>query len=340
VNTDFTQTELEQRKEAGANPASSRSVIQPRKKKRLGDDVFKYVTIGVSSLVLVIIVLVVYQLVTNSKLSIEKFGFGFITNSTWDPVAGVFGALPMIYGTVVSSFLGLLVALPLSLGVAVFLAELAPLFMKKWMITTFSFMVELLAAIPSIVYGLWGMFVLAPWLQRSIQPWLIAHLGSIPLFKGVPYGIGMMPAAIILAIMMIPIIASISRDVINMVPYTLKEGSLALGATRWEGIKLVLGTARSGILGAVILGLGRALGETMAVTLVIGNTPKISSSLLEPATTMASVLANEFTEATSDLYISSLIEVGLILFIITIVVNMLARFLVWRASKNLVTQSR
>jgi phosphate transport system permease protein len=339
VNTDFTQTELEQRKEAGKHPASLRSVASSGK-KRMGDDLFKYVTIGVSSLVLVIILLVLYQLVTNSKLSIEKFGLGFITTSTWDPVAGIFGALPMIYGTVVSSFLGLLVALPLSLGVAVFLSELAPLFMRKWMITTFSFMVELLAAIPSIVYGLWGMFVLAPWLQRDIQPWLIAHLGSIPLFQGVPYGIGMMPAAIILAIMMIPIITSIARDVINMVPYTLKEGSLALGATRWEGIKLVLGTARSGILGAVILGLGRALGETMAVTLVIGNTPKISSSLLEPATTMASVLANEFTEATSDLYISSLIEVGLILFIITIVVNMLARFLVWRTSKNLVTQSR
>jgi len=325
--------------EAASKTASFRSPLK-QERKRFGDDFFKYFTMGIASLVLVIIVLVVYQLVTSSSLSIAKFGLGFITSSTWDPVAETFGALPMIWGTVISSMLGLVIALPLSLGVAIFLAELAPLFMKSWMITTFSFLVELLAAIPSIVYGLWGMFVLAPWLQTTIQPWLIAHFGAIFLFKGLPYGIGMMPAAIILSIMMIPIITSISRDVINMVPYTLKEGALALGATRWEAIMMVLGTARSGVLGAVILGMGRALGETMAVTLVIGNTPQISTSIMQPATTMASVLANEFTEATSDLYISSLIEVGLILFIITIVVNVAARLLVWQASKNLVTQSR
>jgi len=323
---------------AGILPAAPR-LLMKQKKKGLGDDFFKYFVASVASIVLVIIILVVYQLISNSRLSIAKFGFGFITSSTWDPVAEQFGALPMIWGTLVSSLLGLVIALPLSLGVAIFLAELAPLFLKKWMITTFSFMVELLAAIPSIVYGLWGMFVLAPWLQTTIQPWLIAHFGSIFLFQGVPYGIGMMPAGIILAIMMVPIITSISRDVINMVPNTLKEGALALGATRWEAIKLVLGASKSGILGAVILGMGRALGETMAVTLVIGNTPQIKTSLLEPATTMASVLANEFTEATSDMYISSLIEVGLLLFLITIVVNVIARYLVWQASKNLV-QSR
>jgi phosphate transport system permease protein len=241
-------------------------------------------------------------------------------------VAESFGALPFIYGTLVSSALALLIAVPLGIGSAVFLAELAPF----WMRGPIAFLVEMLAAIPSVVYGLWGIFVLAPLLRVWVQPALGASLGFLPLFQGPPYGVGMLAAGIILAIMVVPFIATVSREVLLAVPRTQREAALALGATGWETTRLaVLRYARSGLVGAVLLGLGRALGETMAVTMVIGNRAEISASLFAPGYTMASVLANEFTEATSDLYLSALVEIGLILLVLTIVVNALARLLVW-----------
>jgi phosphate transport system permease protein len=248
----------------------------------------------------------------------------------WDPVKGEFGALPYIYGTIVSSMIAIVIALPLSIGVAMFLAELAP----RWLERPVSFMVELLAAIPSIVYGLWGMFVLVPAVRNSIGPFLTRHLGFIPLFSGAPYGFGMLTAGIILAIMILPIIISISRDVMISIPNTQREAALALGATKWETTKIILSNAKSGIAGATLLGLGRALGETMAVTMVIGNMAQISTKLLDPGYSMASVLANEFSEATTNLYLSALVEVGLLLFVVTVILNAVARLIVWSVTKR------
>ncbi len=296
----------------------------------MGDAVFHRVTQFFAFLILALVLLTAYEMYAASKLSLEEFGFGFVTSTIWDPVLEEYGALPFIYGTLVTSFLALLIALPLSIGIAVFLSELAP----PWLERPVSFFVELLAAIPSIVYGLWGFFVMVPWLREHIQPFLIEELGFIPLFDGAPYGVGMLAASVILGIMILPIIASISRDILKAVPMTQREAALGLGSTRWEATRIAISYSRSGILGATILALGRALGETMAVTMVIGNRPEISWSLMDPGHTMASVLANEFTEATSEMYLSALIEIALILFIITLIVNAFARLLVWSVTKG------
>ncbi|OGF04384.1 MAG: phosphate ABC transporter permease subunit PstC [Candidatus Eisenbacteria bacterium RBG_16_71_46] len=278
--------------------------------------------------VFVIAALIVYESARGSGLSVRTFGWSFLTSTEWDPVAGRFGALPYLYGTLVSSGLAMLLSVPLGLGAAVFLAELAP----RRVGDAVAFVVELLASIPSIVYGIWGLFVLAPFLRTALEPWLIRHLGFLPLFEGFPFGIGMLNAGIVLAVMVLPTIVSLSREILLSTPRTLREAALALGSTRSEAIGVVLDAARPGILGAVILGLGRALGETMAVTMVIGNASRISASLLAPGATMASVIANEFTEATGDLYLSALIEIALVLFVLTLLVNAVARLLVhWAA---------
>jgi phosphate transport system permease protein len=307
-----------------------RSHRETKREINVGDSVFKTVMKFFAFIILLLIVVMIYEMVTRSSLSIEKFGWNFIVRSIWDPVQEEYGALPFIYGTIVSSLLALIIALPLSIGIAVFLSELAP----RWLEVPTSFLVELLAGIPSIVYGIWGFFVLVPWLRSTVELFLLNYLGSIPLFSGPPYGIGMLAAGMILSIMILPIIASISRDVLRTVPRAQREAALALGSTRWEATRIALSYSRSGIIGATILGLGRALGETMAVTMVIGNRPTISASLFEPGYTMASVLANEFTEATSQMYLSSLIEIALVLFIITVIVNSFARILVWSVTRK------
>ena len=271
-----------------------------------------------------VVALIVVETVRGSIPAIRTFGWGFLVSTDWDPVADKFGALPYLYGTLVSSGLALLLALPLGLGTAIFLAELAP----RRVGSIVAFVVEMLASIPSIVYGVWGLFVLAPFLRGFIEPWLSQHLGFLPLFQGFPFGIGMLNAGIVLAVMIVPTIVSISREVLLAMPRSLREAALALGATRAEAIGVTVDVARPGILGAVILALGRALGETMAVTMVIGNTNRISASLLAPGASMASVIANEFTEATGTLYLSALVEIALVLFAVTVVVNALARLLV------------
>jgi phosphate transport system permease protein len=292
---------------------------------------FKKATTVIALSVVALVFLLVLSMAYRAMPAIQKFGWHFLFTGTWDPVKEVFGALPFIYGTVVSSALALLIAVPVSIGIAVYLAELAPVSVRQ----PLTFLIELLAAIPSVVYGLWGIFGLAPFLRGSIQPFLSKYLGFLPVFQGEFYGVGMLTAGIILSIMIIPTISSISREVFLAVPFTQREAALALGSTRWETIRLaVLDYARPGVLGAVILGLGRALGETMAVTMVIGNRPEISASLFAPSYTMASVIANEFTEATSNLYLSALIEVGLILFFVTLIVNIIARALIWKVSSK------
>jgi len=275
--------------------------------------------------------LIVYELVRGSQLSWHAFGWKFFAQSDWNPVEESFGALPFIYGTIVSSLLALIIAVPLSVGVAVFITEMCPVRLKGIL----SFLTELLAAIPSVIYGLWAIFILVPLLRAYVQPVLGQTLSWTGLFTGPPYGVGMLAAGVILAIMIIPIISSITREVMTVVPQHQREAALALGATRWEMIRIgVLRNARAGIVGAVILGLGRALGETMAVTMVIGNRPEIAKSLFAPGYTMASVLANEFSEATGNIYTSALIEIGLALFFVTIVVNALARFMVWSVTRG------
>jgi len=281
--------------------------------------------------VLGVLGLIVFELMLRSSLSWHAFGFKFFSGSDWDPVNEQFGALPFVYGTLVSSLLALIIAVPLSVGVAVFTTEMCP----KALRGPLSFFVELLAAIPSVIYGLWAMFVLVPLLSQYVQPFLSKTLGWTGLFTGPSYGFGMLAAGIILAIMIVPIISSIAREVLMVVPQHQREGVLALGATRWEMIRVgVLRNARAGIMGAIILGLGRALGETMAVTMVIGNQPQIKASLFESGYSMASVLANEFSEATGDVHRSALIEIGLALFLVTIVVNAMARLLVWTVTRG------
>ena len=295
------------------------------------DRVFKSAMTVCGLAVLGVLVLIVYELMSGSRLSWHAFGFKFFGGSDWDPVNERFGALPFIYGTLVSSLVALIIAVPLSVGVAVFTTEMCP----KALRGPLSFFVELLAAIPSVIYGLWAIFVLVPLLSGYVQPFLAKTLGWTGLFEGPPYGIGMLAAGIILAIMIVPIISSITREVLMVVPQHQREGVLALGATRWEMIRVgVLRNARAGIVGGIILGLGRALGETMAVTMVIGNRPEIAKSLFAPGYTMASVLANEFSEATGDVYLSSLIEIGLALFLVTIIVNALAQLLVWTVTRG------
>lgn len=260
----------------------------------------------------------------NSMPTIERFGFSFLLGQEWKPSQENFGALPFIYGTVVSSLIAVLIAVPVSIGVAVFLVEQAP----KSVARPIAFMVELLAAIPSVVYGLWGIFVLAPFIREYLGPFLQNTLGFLPLFQGRLTGIGMLTGGIILALMITPIITAVVRDVLEAVPTTQREAALALGATKWETTSIVLGNAASGIAGSVVLGLGRAIGETMAVTMVIGNSPQISASLFEPANTIASLLAANFAEATDKLYLSALIEIGLVLFLVTFVINALAKLLI------------
>jgi len=289
------------------------------------DGMYRGALAAAAAVVFIIVALIVIEITHGALPSIRTLGWGFLVQSQWDPVADRYGALPYIYGTLVSSLLALVLAVPLGLGSAVFLAELA----KGRTAAIVSFVMELLAAIPSIVYGIWGFFVLAPFLRTTLEPWLIANFGYLPLFRGVPFGIGMLNAGIVLAIMIIPTIVSISREVLLAIPRSLREASLALGATRAEALGVTLDAAKPGILGSIVLALGRALGETMAVTMVIGNTNRISASLLDPAATMASVIANEFTEATGALYLSALIQIALVLFAVTIVVNALARSLVW-----------
>jgi phosphate transport system permease protein len=283
--------------------------------------------LSIFGIVLLILAILIFQ----SKLSLHQFGFGFFKSTAWDPVAGDFGALPFIAGTLITSFLALAMAVPLALGVAIFLSELCPAKLRA----PISFLTELLAAIPSVVYGLWAVFVLVPIMRDQLGPFLSKYLGWTGLFEGYNFGVGVLTASIILAIMILPIISSITRDIMMSVPTSQREAVLALGATRWEMIRTgVLRNARIGIVGAIILGLGRALGETMAVTMVIGNHPEIPKSLFAPGYTLASVLANEFSEASGDLYLSSLIEIGLALFIVTVIVNAIARGLVWAVTRG------
>ena len=293
---------------------------------RMPDAGFRVLILLSAVSVFAIVVLVVWELVSKSQLSLHQFGIKFFYGHDWDPVNGEFGAMPFIYGTLVSSFLALFIAVPVSVGVAVFITEMCPQGLKA----IISFLVELLAAIPSVIYGLWAIFVLAPLLRDYVEPFLAKTLGWTGFFSGPAYGLGMLAAGIILAIMIVPIVASITREVLTAVPQNQREAVLALGATRWEMIRMgVLRNARIGIVGGIILGLGRALGETMAVTMVIGNRPEVAKSLFAPGYTMASVIANEFSEATGDLYLSALVEIGLALFLVTLVVNALARLLVW-----------
>jgi len=281
-------------------------------------------------LVVAIVASMIFALTSDSMLSIRQFGFAFLTSREWNPIRGEFGALPFIYGTVMSSLIALLISVPLSLGIAIFLVEQAPYYVAR----PIGFLVELLAAIPSVVYGLWGIFVLAPFLRVYVEPRLARWLGWTPFFRGSITGIGLLTGGIILAIMVTPIISAVVRDVLAAVPSSQREAALALGATKWETTRVVLVNGAPGIAGAVILGLGRALGETMAVTMVIGNRPQISASLFEPSYTIASAIANEFTEATQDLYLSALVELGLILFLVTFVVNGIARILVWNVTRK------
>jgi phosphate transport system permease protein len=295
------------------------------------DVAFHGLMLGAALTVLAVVGLILSELLQRSSLAWQKFGFHFFAGSAWDPVAGDFGALPFIFGTIVSSILALVIAVPLALAVAVFVTEMCPKPLRK----PISFATELLAAIPSVIYGLWAIFVLVPLLRVYVSPWLMKYFSWTGLFSGPMYGYSMLAAGTVMAIMIIPIISSITREVLAVVPQHQREAALALGATRWEMIRIgVLKNARAGIIGAIILGLGRALGETIAVTLVIGNTPQIAKSLLAPGYTMASVIANEFNEATDSLYVSALIEIGLALFIVTVIVNILAQLLVWTATRG------
>ncbi len=296
-----------------------------------GDDVFRtIVTLG-ALMVPLLLAFLVWELYVGSKPAIARYGFGFLTGTTWDPVAEEFGALPLIAGTVLSSFLALLIAVPLSLGVAIYLTEFAPRRIR----TPVAFLIELLAAIPSVVYGLWGIFVMIPFLRATVFPFLQEHLGFLPLFAGPIYGPSMLAAAVILAIMVMPYIMSVSREVLLAVPTSQREAALALGATRWEAVtSAVLPYGRSGIIGAVILGLGRALGETMAVTMVIGNRHELAASLFAPGYTMAAVIANEFAEAVEQIHFAALTYVALVLFLVTVLVNAGARLLIWRVSRG------
>src|SRR5229473_1893689 len=302
----------------------------PSRTAARGDVGFRLGTGAFAALICLIVVGIGIVLASQSWLSIEKFGLGFWRGTTWDPVAGEFGAFPFIWGTLYSSLLALLISTPIALGIAIFLSELSPPMLKQPLI----FLTELLAAVPSIVYGLWGIFVLVP-LVRQLQVLTPEWLRRVPLFSGPPLGVGMLAAGLVLAVMVIPFIASVAREILKAVPVAQREAAYALGATRWEAIRMALHYGRTGIMGAVMLGLGRALGETMAVTMVIGNNPQVSASLFAPQYTMAAVIANEFTEAAGDLYLDALIEIGLVLFVITLIVNALSRFLIWSVSREI-----
>jgi phosphate transport system permease protein len=299
----------------------------------IGDSVYRWMTMAFALCIPLLLLFIALEVGAAAWPALKTFGFGFLTSSDWDPPHGVFGAAPAIYGTIVSSVIALVIATPLALGVAIFLSEFAP----PWLRQPFAFLVDLLAAIPSVVYGLWGIFVLQPLLREHVMPFLsgLPVVGSSALFEGPAYGPSMLGAGLILAIMVLPFISAVSREVLMAVPRSQREAALALGATKWEMIAdAVIPFARSGIIGGVILGLGRALGETMAVTMLIGNVHKISASLFAPGYTMASLIANEFAEATGDLHLSALMAVGAVLFLVTLIVNALARWLVWRVSRE------
>jgi phosphate transport system permease protein len=314
-----------------AGPSAIRAFLQSKSSGALADRAFGTMMVVCALSVFVIVLLIVGVLIHGSKLSIHAFGWKFFVGQTWDPVSGSFGALPFIWGTVISSLVAIVISVPLALAVSIFLLDVCPHFLRG----PISFLTELLAAIPSVVYGLWGVFVLVPIVRDQVGPALEKYLGWTGLFAEPNFGVGMFTAGVILAIMIFPVISSISRDVMRAVPNHQREAALALGATRWEMIRMsVLRNARIGIVGAVILGLGRALGETLAVTMVIGNHPDIVKNLLAPAYTLSSVIANEFTEAAGDLYLSALIEIGLALFIVTIIVNAIARLLVWAVTRG------
>jgi phosphate transport system permease protein len=298
----------------------------PRKTdgSHFGDRAFKGLTLMMALSVFVMMVLIGYELAHGSSLALRQFGWHFLVSSDWDPGNEQFGALPFIFGTLVSSVIALVIAVPLSIATAVYLTELAPLWLRQ-PLTVF---IELLAAVPSVILGLWGIYVMVPWLHTHLFPPLRATLGFLPAFKGQDYGPCMLAAGIILAIMILPIITSVSREILRSVPGLQREAAYALGATRWEVTRIaVLSYAKKGLFGAVILGLGRALGETMAVTMVIGNSPQISASLFQPGYTLSSVVANEFSEATTDTYLSALFEIGLVLLGVTVLVNALAQLL-------------
>lgn len=289
-----------------------------------GDTVFKWLTMLMAMSIFVLIVLIGWELAKGAAPAMRKFGWHFLIDSTWDPVNEEFGALPFIFGTLVSSAIALIIAVPISIATAVFLTELAPLWIRQPLIT----IIELLAAVPSVILGLWGIFVMIPFLRDDGFPLIQKWFGFLPLFQGPIYGVSMLAGGIIIAIMAIPIITSVSREILRSVPGLQREAAYALGATRWEMTRIaVLSYARKGLFGAVILGLGRALGETMAVTMVIGNTPQIKASLFAPGYTIASAIANEFTEATTDMYLSALFELALVLVGVTIVVNIIAQLL-------------
>jgi phosphate transport system permease protein len=296
------------------------------------DLIFKAITIAAAGTILFLMVAMVIELLMNSRDAIDTFGIGFLFSSEWDPVHERFGAASSIFGTLVSTIIAMVIALPLSMVIALFLVELAPPYISHF----FGTAIELLAAIPSIIYGMWGLFVFAPFMSNYIQPFLSAIGGSLPLFKGSPMGIGMLTAGIILAIMILPFISSVVRDVYRMVPPVLKESAHGMGSTLWEATyKVTIRYGIRGIIGAAFLGLGRAIGETMAVTFVIGNKHSISASLFSPATSIASTLANEFTEASEQLYLSALIELGLVLFLITFIIQVGAQLWVKRFRKTM-----
>jgi phosphate transport system permease protein len=289
-----------------------------------GDRAFQWLTLLMALSVFALIVLIGYELAHGSGITLRRFGWHFLVSSDWDPVNEQYGALPFIFGTLVSSAIALLIAVPISIATAVYLTELAP----RWLRQPLTMFIELLAAVPSVILGLWGIFVMVPWLRDHLFPWLQRAFGFLPLFQGPIYGLSMLAAGIILAIMAVPIITSVSREILRSVPGLQREAAYALGATRWEVTRIaVLSYAKKGLFGAVILGLGRALGETMAVTMVIGNRPEIAKSLFAPGYTLASVIANEFTEATTDTYLSALFEIGLVLLGVTVLVNALAQLL-------------
>jgi phosphate transport system permease protein len=295
------------------------------------DRAFKLILTAAALLIPILLGFLVYELWSGASLAIARYGFDFVTSSTWDPVAEEFGAFPLVFGTLLSSLIALLIAVPLSLGVAIYLTEFAPKIVRQ----PVAFLIGLLAAIPSVVYGLWGIFVLIPVLRTTVFPLLRDAFGFLPLFQGAIYGPSMLAAGVILAIMVMPYVMSVSREVLLAVPNTQREAALALGATRWEAVTTaVVPYARSGLIGAVILGLGRALGETMAVTMVIGNRHEIAASLFAPGYTMAAAIANEFSEAVGDLHLSALAYVAFFLFLVTVVVNAGARLLIWRVARG------
>jgi len=293
----------------------------------ISDKIFELITRGLALALLLLVVFMAAGIWWEAAPSIHRFGLSFLVSREWNPVVGLFGALPYIFGTLVSTVLAILLAGPLSLGAAIFLAEFAPLRLRN----TISFLVDILAAVPSIIYGLWGNFVLAPFLLQNAEPWLGRNFGFLPFFQGPSYGIGMLAAGVVLAIMISPVITAVSREVLEIVPASQREAMLAMGATPWEVVRVaVLPYARKGIIGAFSLGLGKAIGETMAVTMVIGNRPDISWSLFAPAHTMTSVIINEFTEAVEPLHIAALIHIALLLFLVSLLVNILARLMIYQ----------